>query len=140
MTKDVTVTICGRQHDIGDEPVIVSLPGTYYHKNEKHYVLYEELLDDGGQLIKNRVKFNDGFFEMTRKGAVSSTMLFKQAEKTTGRYNTGTGVVFTEVDTHNMEISETESMLQARITYALSMNGQFVSECEVDFKVMAQED
>ena len=49
MTKDILLTISGlqfqAQEDGDGEPVEVITPGDYYKKNEKHYVLYDEVME-----------------------------------------------------------------------------------------------
>lgn len=67
MTKDVLITISGMQFDIEEEPVELVTVGTYYLKNGKHYVLYEEQTEGNGQVTKNIVKFYEGHFEMTKR-------------------------------------------------------------------------
>ena len=89
--------------------------------------------------MKNRVKFHDGHFEMVKKGAVSSALSFTQNTKSGSVYSTLAGDVMMEVETHNIHITETDELIHAKVLYTLHINGQFISECEVDFKVMAQE-
>lgn len=137
MTKDVIVTICGRQFDIGGEPVELVLPGTYYLKNGKHYVLYEEPQEESGRIVKNRVKFHDGHFDMVKNGAVSSALKFLVNERTSSLYKTGAGAMMMETDTRNIIISETDNLLHVNVSYDLYINGQFISDCEVDFRVAA---
>lgn len=67
MTKDVLVTISGNQFATDEGAVEVVTTGTYYMKNGKHYVLYEVQSEANGPVTKNRVKFHDGHFEMTKK-------------------------------------------------------------------------
>ena len=76
MTKDVLITVSGMQFDIEDEPIELVTTGTYYLKNGKHYVLYEEQPEDNGPVTRNLVKFCDGHFEMTKKGGNNSFLLF----------------------------------------------------------------
>ena len=68
MTKDVVINVTGRQFDVGDVSVETAAEGNYYLKNGKHYVLYEERVEDSEDVIKNRVKFCDGYFEMVKNG------------------------------------------------------------------------
>lgn len=136
MTKDVTVTVSGRQFDVADEPVEVASQGTYYLKNGKHYILYEEKPEDGGDIVNNRIKFHDGCLEMKKSGAVSSVLKFLTGERTASLYRTGAGAVTMEVDTKDIVIAESDKLLQVKVRYDLHINGQFVSACEVD--VMAQ--
>ena len=137
MTKDVLITVSGRQFDVSDEPIELMTRGTYYLKNGKHYVLYQEQPDENEPVIKNRVKFYDGYFEMVKNGAVSSTLTFMRDQRTKGLYETGAGAVMMEVDTREIIIDETEDMLHVDVSYSLSINDQFISECEVSFTVKA---
>ena len=138
MTKDVLVTVSGRQFDVADEPIELVTTGTYYLKNGKHYVLYEECPDDSGEIIKNRVKFHDGHFEMVKNGAVSSALKFVEYERSSSLYHTGAGAVTMEVDTRDIVLAESDELLQVKVSYSLHINGQFISECQVDFKVQAR--
>lgn len=135
MTKEVLVTVTGRQFDLEDEPIELMTQGTYYMKNGKHYVLYEEQPDESIPIIKNRVKFHENYFEMTKNGGIKSALTFLKNQRTESLYETGAGAVKMEVDTHELVITETDELLHAVVRYALFMNGQFISECEVNFKV-----
>ena len=48
MTKDVLISISGLQFAEGEnsEPVEVITSGSYYKKNGKHYILYDEVAED----------------------------------------------------------------------------------------------
>ena len=135
MTKDVLITVSGRQFDIGDEPVVLVTRGNYYQKNGKHYVLYEEQPDEYEDVIKNRIKFYDGNFEMVKKGAVSSALRFCIDEKSESVYRTAAGDVLMEVVTSDIDISETENKMRVTVNYKLNINGQFISDCEVEILI-----
>lgn len=135
MTKDVLITVSGRQFDIGDEPVVLVTRGNYYQKNGKHYVLYEEQPDEHEDVIKNRIKFYDGNFEMVKKGAVSSALRFCIDEKSESVYRTEAGDVLMEVVTSDIDISETENKMRVTVNYKLNINGQFISDCEVEILI-----
>ncbi len=135
MTKDVLITVSGRQFDIGDEPVVLVTRGNYYQKNGKHYVLYEEQPDEHEDIIKNRIKFYDGNFEMVKKGAVSSALRFCIDEKSESVYRTAAGDVLMEVVTSDIDISETENKMRVTVNYKLNINGQFISDCEVEILI-----
>ena len=52
MTKDVLVSISGMhmgitepQPDEGDEPIEVVTPASYYCRNGKHYIIYDEVME-----------------------------------------------------------------------------------------------
>lgn len=48
MTKDVIVTISGLQfaQETETEPVEIVTAGSYYKKNGKHYIIYDEVMED----------------------------------------------------------------------------------------------
>ena len=76
MTKDVVVSLKGLQlaPDQQSDAVEVIAPGEYYIRNNKHYVLFEEIMEGETPTLKNMLKFNDNDLEFTRK-AVSYTHL-----------------------------------------------------------------
>lgn len=139
MTKDILITISGMQFDMEEEPIELVIGGTYYLKNGKHYVLYEEQPESNGPVTKNLVKFHDGHFEMTKKGGNNSYLLFDRDKKTTTLYHTPMGPVQVDVETHDFSLVETAEELIVKIKYALDINYNFISECEVNFKVQARQ-
>ena len=138
MTKDVLITVSGVQMDIDDTPIELVTTGTYYLKNGKHYVLYDEQAEDQVPVTRNTVKFYDGHFEMMKKGGVNSLLTFDNGKKSSSVYNTPFGPLQMDVVTKEMEISESEDELSVNIEYTLDINHNFVSECEVHFKVQAR--
>lgn len=138
MTKDVLITISGMQLDIEEEPVELVTVGTYYLKNGKHYVLYEEQTESNGQVTKNIVKFYEGHFEMTKKGESNSFLLFEREKKTSTVYQTVVGPIQVDAVTSELSVEETENQLLVNVKYALDINYNFISECEVNFKVQAR--
>lgn len=138
MTKDVLVRISGIQFDIEDEPIELVTAGTYYEKNGKHYVLYEEQSESNGPITKNMIKFHDSCFEMTKKGGNQSYLIFNKDENTTTFYDTPVGPIQIDVTTHAYSLEQSEAELTVKIHYSLRINYIFISECEVNFKVQAR--
>jgi len=138
MTKDVLIKVSGVQLDVQEEAIELIVPGSYYMKNDKHYVLFEEQPEDNGQVIKNIVKFDDTFFEMTKKGGSNSYLRFDKNKKNSTVYQTPIGSIQIDVLTHDFSVKEAEQEIAVKVKYALDINYQFVSECEVDFRVQAR--
>lgn len=138
MTKNVLITISGMQYDIEDEAVELVTDGTYYLKNGKHYILFEEQPESDSPVIKNIVKFNENGFEIVKKGGSNSCLLFDKERKTSTVYHTPAGPVQVDVVTRNFSVAETEQELIVKINYTLDINYNFISECEVNFKVQAR--
>lgn len=74
MTKDVLVSVTGTQFfGDGQDAVEIITPGTYYLKNGKHYILYDEAIADTDIVTHNTVKAAPGKVE------VAKTALWKPA-------------------------------------------------------------
>ena len=58
MNNNVLIKISGLQmvDDTGDNVESMSA-GKYYLKNDKHYVLYEDMDDENDEITKNTIKF-----------------------------------------------------------------------------------
>lgn len=138
MTKDVLVKISGMQFDVQDEAIELTVPGNYYMKKNKHYVLFEEQPEDNGPVTKNIVKFDHTFFEIMKKGGNNSYMRFDKNKKNSTVYQTLVGPIQVGVLTHEFLMEEGEQEIAVKVKYALDINYKFVSECEVDFKVQAR--
>ena len=77
MTKDVLISIRGFQivdDDDDAQPVELIAPGQYYCRNGKHYVLYDEVDEDDGSITKNRIKIQDDYVGITKKGVSNTNM------------------------------------------------------------------
>lgn len=76
---------------IGEEEDTVEMitPGTYYVKNGKQYLIYDESLDETGTPTHNTVKVMENRIEVMKRGLVESHMIFEPGrqgrQQTTGQ-------------------------------------------------------
>ena len=136
MTKDVLVTVKGLQYSLdgegGDDQRIETITrGNYYLKNGKHYVTYEES-PDGSVNIKTMLKFDESFFELTRKGQYSVHMLFEEGKKNYTDYRTPFGNFVVGIDTSLIDIKEKEKEILLHIDYDMDMNYEHLAKCNID--------
>ena len=69
MTKDVIVSISGLQMDADQAmPLEVITVGSYYYKNGKHYILFDEMSEDGQEQTRNTIKITDNRVDVIKKG------------------------------------------------------------------------
>ena len=78
MTKDVFVSISGMHEEIAETPAVerdeaeaieVVTPGSYYFRNEKHYIVYDEAVEGSSEMIRNRIKITGtGCVEIVKSG------------------------------------------------------------------------
>ena len=93
MTKDVLISISGLQFAEGEnsEPVEVITSGSYYKKNGKHYILYDEVAEDTAGTTKNIIKLGDEVLDITKRGETNVHMMFEKDKKNVTYYYTPYG-------------------------------------------------
>lgn len=140
MTKEVLVSIKGLQQMFGDEQdeVEVICGGTYYFKNNKHYIIYEELMEETSEIARNTAIISDKWFELKKAGAVSTHMIFEEKKNNITYYETPVGNIVVGTNTGKVDVLESEDEIDVRIKYALDINYEFVAECSVEFKISAK--
>lgn len=140
MTKDVIVTIRGLQNgpETDGEPIEMIVAGEYFYKNNKHYILYDEVMEGESQITKNRIKVSDGQMELFKSGAVNVHMAFEKDVKHVSNYNTPYGTLAMGIDTKKVEIKETEHEMDIFAEYAMEMNYEFVADCNISINVKSK--
>lgn len=133
MTKEVMISIQGFQFAEENESDNVELitAGEYYYKNGKHYILYDEVDEESGRVTKNRVKFQQDYLELTKKGAAESHMIFEKNKKNVTYYHTPFGSLLVGVDASSVDIEESEELIKVHAIYDLDANYEHVAQCEI---------
>ena len=146
MTKDVLITITGLHYEenimTGEEetePIEVISPATYYFKNGKHYILYEEPVEGMSGTIRNKIKIKeDGFLEVIKSGATNTHMLFEKDKLNVTQYETPYGAIIVGTHTKEFHVNVTENQIEVYIRYALDISGDKIADCEIRVKVEAK--
>lgn len=143
MQQDVLLTISGI-HTItmadnineDDEPIEVITPASYYLKNGKHYIIYDEVVDGFSEGIKNKIKITgNSFIEIMKSGLTNSHMVFEKGKTNLSFYETPFGKMHIGVHTSDINIKEDEDMISARIEYGLNMNDEAVADCRIEMSI-----
>lgn len=133
MTKDVLISVKGTQLMEGDSDVVeMIIPGSWFEKNGKQYLIYEESIAESEELTKNTVKVYPDKIEVTKRGLVDSHMTFECGRKHMANYSTPIGLIVLGLTTSALEIETDERELHVAITYSLEMNGEYVSNCRLE--------
>ena len=138
MDRDVWVKITGVQisPDTKEpEEIEVITAGSYYWKNEKHYLRYEEITPDENGKTSNTVKISPDAVDILKKGNVNTHMLFQKDQKTVSYYNTPFGSLLIGLDTKEIDIAEEESSLTATVRYGLELNNHPIANCRIAISV-----
>ena len=137
MTKDVLISISGLQLEAqDDEPIEVVTSGNYYYKNNKHYILYDEYIDDSElEVTKNKMIISDDKISLTKSGPASVNMLFEPGKDTVTYYNTPFGSLVIGLSNSKIDAKHEEDLIDINIQYNLSINYSQVSNCNISLKV-----
>lgn len=136
MTKDVLISVTGTQFsNTPEEPVELVTSGSYFKKNNKHYVIYDELIEDMGITTKNTLKFDDSAFNLIRNGAVNTNMLFEENKRNITSYNTPFGSLSIGIDASKIDIKEEDERIDVDIDYAIDVNCEHLADCKIKLTV-----
>ena len=142
MTKDVLVSISGLQMAVNDmennddEPIEVLSSGTYYFKNGKHYVFFEEVAEGMQGVTKTQIKWKDTeFLEVSKKGLSNVHMVFEKNRKNRCYYNTPFGQLNMGIFMTEMMVDEKEDDIQIRARYSLDVNYEQLAECTIRIRI-----
>ena len=126
MTKEVLVTIRGMQftkQEEGDlEPIEVIMAGDYYRKNNKHYVIYDEVIEGFDGTTRNIIKLQEDCVDIIKKGVANVHMTFEKNKKNVTCYDTPYGSLMLGINAKNIDIHEEEDDIQVKVEYALELN------------------
>ena len=140
MTKDVIVSISGLQADIDREnPLEVITTGSYYFKNGKHYVLFDELLDDSSVPTQNTIKISDHRVDVIKKGEQNVHMVFEPDMKNVTCYETPFGSMMLGINTLDIRREDDPLHIRTSIDYALELNEAHVSDCLLQIEIKSSE-
>lgn len=139
MTKQVLVSITGNQMaDEERDSIELVTVANYYKRNGHHFVMYEEMPEDTQEIIKNTLKFDETFFQMTKKGAVNSQMYFCPKQESVTYYSTPAGPMTINITTMEYLMEETENYIQIYIRYVLDINYGYSSENDILIRIASR--
>lgn len=83
----------------------MTTPATYYLKNGKHYIVYDEVVEGIPGTIKNRIKIDEGkLLDITKSGITNSHMVFETDKINVTPYQTPYGDLLLGTYTKGMDI------------------------------------
>ena len=140
MTEDVLVSVKGLHtlNTAQDEEIEIISAGKYFFRNGKHYLFYDEQVEDSGAVVSNRIVCRDGCVELTKKGPVNVKMSLLADEKTKCWYETPFGEMLVGIEVTDMKVEEQEDLLEINIAYRLELNYEYVSDCRIQIRAIAK--
>ena len=138
MNRNVLVSISGMQTSAeSDGAIEIISNGEYYFRNGKHYILYEEQVDEHSNCMDTKctIKISENRMELIKKGDVTTRMFFEVGTPHISSYSTPFGDIVIGTTASVLRVNETEHELEAELSYSLDVNYEFVSECNLSIKV-----
>ena len=145
MTKDVLVSISGMhmgiladQEDEDDEIEVVT-PASYYCRNGKHYIIYDEVVEGMTGTIKNKIKITgDSVVEIMKSGLSNTHMVFEKNRKNLTYYRTPYGQMLVGVNTRNMEVRVADDEIDVQVKYELDVNHEPFADCSIKMNIVSK--
>ena len=140
MTKDVLISVKGLQfgNDVDEDMVEIITSGSYYKKNNKHYLMYDEITEGVEGATKNVVKFDGSTLDLTKSGVTNVHMIFEQNKKNITNYMTPYGNIMIGIDAQKVDVAETDESIRINIDYALEVNYEFLADCKIKMDITSK--
>ena len=121
------------------EPIEVITPASYYLKNGKHYVIYEEVVEGIPGTIKNKIRMTgDGVLEIMKSGIADAHMVFEKGKIHAFSYETPYGELSMGIFNRDMIFTEEENRMTIAVNYELDINGEKASDCDIHIEIKAK--
>ncbi len=137
MTKDVQLSISGLQWDadMEEENMETLVEAEYFKKNDSHYLLYEEVMEEFTKPTKNRIKFKDNILELTRQGVLNAHMIFEEDKKHMTNYATPYGTLLLGIDTQKVSLEEREDEIRLTVEYKIEIGEEPISTNKIELQI-----
>ncbi len=148
MTKDVLVSILGLHNSVysekdvdsseAEEPIEIITPATYYYKNGKHYVIFEEMVEGFSEGIRNKIRITENEkLEIMKSGITDTSLIFEKDRVNMTPYKTPYGELLVGAHTYRMDTQVEEGEIHVQLEYALDINGEKSADCQIQIKIKA---
>ena len=143
MNKKVSIKICGlhssEDYDEDDSIEVINI-GSYYKRNGKHYIKYDEPMEETPVVNSNLIKISTKEIELITRGRTGTHMIFTIGQKNTTYYSTPFGGMNMSIDTYDLNVTEKEDFISVDIRYGLEVNLDYVAECNVHIEIESVEE
>lgn len=141
MTNEVLLTIAGLQliDGEGETPIEIVTAGDYYHRNGKHYILYDEMIEGCSGHIHNTVKIGEESLEVIKRGISNVHMVFEKNKKNVSCYATPFGNLTVGIMAHRIRIEERDTDIDVEVGYSLDVNDEYLADCSIQLNVKSKD-
>ncbi len=142
MDREVLITVSGvlftGEGEKEKDNVDIISPGQYYLRNGKHYLLYEEMVEEYPEPVKNILKIAPDHVSLRKNGIISTEMRFEEGKDTQSHYSTPFGVLALGIHTSRIHMEESGDEMNLDIEYGLEINYEHSSDNRLHVRVQPQ--
>lgn len=146
MTKEVLISIAGLHADMNEmeneehEPIEVLSPGTYFFKDNKHYIFFEEVAEGIPGVTKTQIRIKGTEkVEVIKKGALGMNMVYEKNKKNSAYYETPYGSINMGIFTKDIIVNEEEDNINIRVDYVLDVDYEPIADCKIRINVKSKD-
>lgn len=135
MTKNVLISIKGFEIGGPGEDITVEAKGDYHYIDGKHYIRYDETIDELGMITNNLIKISPSQIEIIKKGVANTTMTFELGDITIANYKVPYGNLLLEIGTYLMSVDISDKLITVLLNYRLISNNEVISTNQTEINV-----
>ncbi|EET60080.1 hypothetical protein BRYFOR_07931 [Marvinbryantia formatexigens DSM 14469] len=141
MTEDVLVSIRGMQMlEMNDQDEVeIVTNGKYLHKNGKHYISYEEVMEGMEGTTRNLIKVGEDGMEVSKRGLTNVHMVFEKDKKNVTYYETPFGNLMVGIAATNIAVKNDEKNIDVTVNYALDVNYEHLADCTINMSIQSKD-
>ena len=113
----------------------IAAEGQYFERGGCRYILYNETDPETMLTTVNTLKFKENILELSRRGSITSRMVFETGKTHRTSYITAYGTLILDISTEVMSGFWSESGATVHICYRLLTEGSLLSENELKIKI-----
>jgi len=132
------ISVVSKQSGNDDEKIEVVTPGTFYGKEGKFYIVYDETEISGMQGTKTTIKVEEDQFTLIRKGTTNTRMLFKEKHNDFIMYQTPHGMLQLSINIKKLSIDVDENGGSIMALYNMGISGEQALSTELNVNIKLQ--
>lgn len=137
MDKNISITVSGTQLNENGQKLLteIAAEGQYFERGGCRYILFDETDPETLLVTGNTLKFKDHMLELSRRGNVTSRMVFETGKTHRTSYTTAYGTLILDISTEVMSEFWSEGGATVHIRYQILAEGSLLSENELKIKI-----
>ncbi len=133
--KNVTISIKGFQSIDNDQEVVeLKTLGTYAFKNDKYYIFYDEISEDGAK-TETMLKVGENIAVLKKSGATDSRMVIEVGRRNSSVYATPMGEFYMDIYGEQVKSTLNEKGGTISLIYSLNMNATPIGRNRIEITV-----